>query len=219
MSNCSLPLAADRAQKPPTSSSLADQKRVGSLLLSTPAHDPLSNCSLPLAADRAQKPPTSSSLADQKRVGSLLLSTPAHDPLSNCSLPLAADRAQKAANLVVPRRPKTSRLPPPQHAGARSAVKLLAPARCGSRPKGRQPRRPSPTKNESAPSSSARRRTIRCQIARSRSLRIAPKKPPFDCSLRSLRPASCTTPQGPPKRALWLDHCWISSTLVPQKSV
>jgi len=34
---CSLPLAADRAGRPPTSSSLADEKRVGSLLLSTAA--------------------------------------------------------------------------------------------------------------------------------------------------------------------------------------
>ena len=33
------PLAANRAGKPPTSSSLADEKRVGSFLLSTPARD------------------------------------------------------------------------------------------------------------------------------------------------------------------------------------
>jgi hypothetical protein len=64
--DCSLPLAADRAKKPPTLSSLADKKRVGSLLLSTTAHDPLLDCSLPLAADRAKKPPTLSSLADEK---------------------------------------------------------------------------------------------------------------------------------------------------------
>jgi hypothetical protein len=38
--DCSLPLAADRAWKPPTSLSLADGKRVGSLLLSTAARDP-----------------------------------------------------------------------------------------------------------------------------------------------------------------------------------
>jgi hypothetical protein len=42
-------LAADRAGRPPTSSSLADGKRVGSLLLSTAARDPLPDCSLPLA--------------------------------------------------------------------------------------------------------------------------------------------------------------------------
>jgi hypothetical protein len=53
--DCSLPLAADRAKKPPTLSSLADKKRVPSLLLSTTAHDPLLDCSLPLAADRAKE--------------------------------------------------------------------------------------------------------------------------------------------------------------------
>jgi hypothetical protein len=46
MLDCSLPLAADRVGKPPTSSSLADEKCVGSLLLSTPARDPLFDCSL-----------------------------------------------------------------------------------------------------------------------------------------------------------------------------
>jgi hypothetical protein len=39
--DCSLPLAADRIGKPPTLSSLADEKRVGSLLLSTEACDPM----------------------------------------------------------------------------------------------------------------------------------------------------------------------------------
>jgi hypothetical protein len=38
--NCSAPLRAHRAQNPPTSSSLADERRVGSLLLSTAARDP-----------------------------------------------------------------------------------------------------------------------------------------------------------------------------------
>jgi hypothetical protein len=37
-------LAADRAEKPPTLLSLADEKRVGSLLLSTAALDPLFYC-------------------------------------------------------------------------------------------------------------------------------------------------------------------------------
>jgi hypothetical protein len=40
MFDCSLPLAADRAGKPPTSSSLAVERRVGSFLLSTAARDP-----------------------------------------------------------------------------------------------------------------------------------------------------------------------------------
>jgi hypothetical protein len=39
--DCSLPLAADRAGKPPTLSSLADEKRVGSLLRSAAARDPV----------------------------------------------------------------------------------------------------------------------------------------------------------------------------------
>jgi hypothetical protein len=41
---CSLPLAADRARRPPTLSSLADKKRIGSLLLNTAARDPVFNC-------------------------------------------------------------------------------------------------------------------------------------------------------------------------------
>jgi hypothetical protein len=39
--DCSLPLAADRAGQPPTLSSLPDKKRVGSLLRSTAARDPV----------------------------------------------------------------------------------------------------------------------------------------------------------------------------------
>ena len=38
---CSLPLAADRAGRPPTLSSLADEQRVDSLLSSTAARDPV----------------------------------------------------------------------------------------------------------------------------------------------------------------------------------
>src|SRR5829696_5727904 len=38
---CSLPLAADRARKPPTLSSLTDEEHVGSLLRSTAARDPV----------------------------------------------------------------------------------------------------------------------------------------------------------------------------------
>jgi hypothetical protein len=38
-------LRADRAGKPPTLSSLADEKRVGSLLRSTAARDPVFDCS------------------------------------------------------------------------------------------------------------------------------------------------------------------------------
>jgi hypothetical protein len=38
------PLAADHAGKPPTSFSLADEKRVSSFLLSTAARDPRSDC-------------------------------------------------------------------------------------------------------------------------------------------------------------------------------
>jgi hypothetical protein len=41
LSDCSLPLAVDRAGKPPTLSSLADEKRVDSLLRSTAARDPV----------------------------------------------------------------------------------------------------------------------------------------------------------------------------------
>ena len=43
--------------KPPTLSSLADEKRVSSLLLSTAARDPLFDGSLPLAAMFAWLPP------------------------------------------------------------------------------------------------------------------------------------------------------------------
>jgi hypothetical protein len=38
--DCSAPLRADRAEQPAYSSSLADEKHVGSLLLSTAARDP-----------------------------------------------------------------------------------------------------------------------------------------------------------------------------------
>jgi hypothetical protein len=62
------PLAADRAGKPPTLSSLADDKRVGSLLLSTAARAPLFDCSLPLAAMFAELPPSSSELTERKSV-------------------------------------------------------------------------------------------------------------------------------------------------------
>ena len=81
MLNCSAPLRADRAQNPPTSSSFADERRVGFLLLSTAARDPGLNCSAPLRADRAQIPPASSSFGDGRRVGFLLLSTAARDPV------------------------------------------------------------------------------------------------------------------------------------------
>jgi hypothetical protein len=47
-------------------SSLADEKRVGSLLLSTAARDPLFDCSLPLAAMFAELPPSSSELTERK---------------------------------------------------------------------------------------------------------------------------------------------------------
>jgi hypothetical protein len=40
-SDCSLPLAEDRAQKPPTLSSLPDEKRVGSLLRSRAPRGPM----------------------------------------------------------------------------------------------------------------------------------------------------------------------------------
>jgi hypothetical protein len=52
--DCSLPLAAYRARKPPTLSSLADEKHAGSLLRSTAARDPLFDCSLRIVPeDRA----------------------------------------------------------------------------------------------------------------------------------------------------------------------
>jgi hypothetical protein len=41
LSSCSLPLAVDRAGKPPTLSSLPDEKRVGSLVRSTAPRDPV----------------------------------------------------------------------------------------------------------------------------------------------------------------------------------
>jgi hypothetical protein len=41
LSDCSLPLAADRAGKAPTLSSLPDEKRVGSLLRSTAPRAPV----------------------------------------------------------------------------------------------------------------------------------------------------------------------------------
>ena len=66
------PLAADRAGKPPTSSSLADKRRVGSLLLSTPARDPLFDCSLRSRGSRFGSRCLPLSLADEKRVCSFV---------------------------------------------------------------------------------------------------------------------------------------------------
>jgi hypothetical protein len=45
----------DRAEKPPTSSSFADEKRVGSLLLSTAARDPWTRRVVRLAAREAYR--------------------------------------------------------------------------------------------------------------------------------------------------------------------
>jgi len=58
--DCSLPLAADRARKPPTLSSLADEKRVGSLLRSTAARDPVRVTTTAADSERdARGPPKS----------------------------------------------------------------------------------------------------------------------------------------------------------------
>src|SRR5512132_4209807 len=71
---------AHRALGPPTSSSLADEKRVRSFLLST-AERAYRRSRPPFGAfaHRALGPPTSSSLADEKRVRSFLLSTAERD--------------------------------------------------------------------------------------------------------------------------------------------
>ena len=64
------PLAADRALNPPTSSSLADQRRVRSLLLSTAARDPGFTCSLPslrIAPPPFVVPPTPTPLLPPRR--------------------------------------------------------------------------------------------------------------------------------------------------------
>src|SRR6188472_3269160 len=76
-----------RPRKPPTSSSVADEKRVGALLLSTAPRDPGFDCLARQARSARiapQKPPTSSSVADEKRVGALLLSTAPRDPGFDC---------------------------------------------------------------------------------------------------------------------------------------
>jgi hypothetical protein len=58
--DCSLPLAADRARQPPTLSSLADEKRVDSLLRSTAARDPVRATTT--AADQSARCASSSNL-------------------------------------------------------------------------------------------------------------------------------------------------------------
>jgi hypothetical protein len=54
--DCSLPLA-DRARKPPPLSSLADERRVGSLLRSTAARDPVRATTTAADSERAMREP------------------------------------------------------------------------------------------------------------------------------------------------------------------
>jgi hypothetical protein len=71
---------AHRAWKPPSSSSIAEEERLVSLVLSTAARDfRRSRQFMEPLAHRAWKPPTSSSIAEEEHLVSLVLSTAAHD--------------------------------------------------------------------------------------------------------------------------------------------
>src|SRR5829696_6493346 len=113
------PLAADRPWKPPTSSSLADEKRLHSLLLSTAAGDPVFNCSLrslriALGSRRLRRHSqtrsvsTRSSSARQRAIQYSIARS------ARCGSPL------EAADFVVTRRREASPLAPPQHGSGRS---------------------------------------------------------------------------------------------------
>ncbi len=114
---------------PPTSSSLADKRRAGSLLLSTAARDPGSIAFAPLRRGsrcrtrllRRRSPtkraPAPSSSAQRRAIRVRLP-----------SLRSGADRAVGPAYFVVARRQNARRLPPPQHSGARSGFDCLRSA-------------------------------------------------------------------------------------------
>jgi hypothetical protein len=75
-----LGLLAHRARSPPTSSSLAEERHLHSLLLRPAARD--TDAPSPffgLLAHRARSPPTSSSLAEERHLHSLLLRPAARD--------------------------------------------------------------------------------------------------------------------------------------------
>ena len=84
MSDCSARLRSlrgDRAWSPPTSSSVADEKHVGSLLLSTPARDPpVSDCSARL---RSQCSMARSARCDVRWVAAVFVG--ADGPEKRCS--------------------------------------------------------------------------------------------------------------------------------------
>jgi hypothetical protein len=142
------PLAADRAGKPPTLSSLADEKHVGSLLRSTAARDPGFDCSARCARSARialWRPPTSSSLGDGRTCPSLLLSTAAR-AIRGLIAPLAAlaPRGSRFGGHLLRRRSGTEELVPSLllSTAARAIRGLIAPlAPRGSRFVARSARR------------------------------------------------------------------------------
>src|SRR5512133_1210642 len=123
-------LRADRVAEPPTSSSLGDEKRVPSLLLSTVARDPRSDCSARYA--RSARIASGSRLL-RRHSGTKSVSPPSSSArwraIRGRIAPLAmlAPRGSRrgAAYFVVTRGRKACPLPPPQHGGARSEVGWL----------------------------------------------------------------------------------------------
>ena len=167
------PLAADRALWPPTSSALADEVRVGSLLL-------------------ARRRAIRGSMARSARCGSRFvaayfvgargrnagrLASPQHGGARSgvrWLAPLAADRALWPPYFVGARGRNAGRLASPQHGGARSGVRWLAPLAAD--------------RALWPPTSSALADGMRVG---SLLLSTAARDPGFDGSLRSLRIALC----------------------------
>jgi hypothetical protein len=124
-----LQIGGANIEDPPTSSSLADEKRVGSLLLSTAARDPRSDCSLrslPVALCLIAR----SAPCDVRWAAAVFVGSGGTESVVPPSSP--ADRRREhreSAYFVVARRREACRLTPPQHGGVIRGLN----ARCAQR--------------------------------------------------------------------------------------
>src|SRR5829696_6351657 len=166
---CSLPLAADRARKPPTLSSLTDEEHVGSLLRSTAARDPV----------RATTTAADSRCSRRRSAGGdgeqcfFVSSTPTKTVATQRTSPRAERAIEPSAMREQLKNPAASvGNRAPAHGGEGSGgVFPLFVARSRSlriAPGSRLLCRRSPTKSMSARSSAARRRAVRCERRRRR---------------------------------------------------
>ncbi len=167
------PLAADRALWPPTSSALADGMRVGSLLLSTAARDPgfdgsLRSLRIALCGRLLRR-------RSRTKCGSARFSSARGRAIRGSMVAaLAGDRALWPPTSSALADENAGRLASPQHGGARSGVRWLAPLAAD--------------RALWPPTSSALADEMRVG---SLLLSTAARNPGFDGSLRSLRIALC----------------------------